>query len=191
MPFSISQTRSPSFWRNNPSTFWLPLVRKWVANCQIPQGRRALHALLLTWHFWHRRILLSPNLRCIPQTKYARCITGDFGRVFSQGNSASIRDAGRILMQMWAVAPKQLSDLGESTFQQIFINQGAAQEWTFNLAFVFLLLISLFVCFFLFVCLQKTWVAAQKWRRQEANSRFLPSLSKMLQTMSAWWQWSW
>ena len=60
-----------------------------------------------------------------------------------------------------------------------------------NLAFVFLLLISLFVCFFLFVCLQKTWVAAQKWRRQEANSRFLPSLSKMLQTMSAWWQWLW
>ena len=42
--FSISLTRSPSFGRNNRSTFWLPLVRKWVANCQPLRGdaRRTL-----------------------------------------------------------------------------------------------------------------------------------------------------
>ena len=32
-------------------------------------------------------LIISKFANCIPQTKYARCITGDFGRVFSQGNS--------------------------------------------------------------------------------------------------------
>ena len=41
-------------------------------------------------------------------------------------------------------------------------------------------------CFWLLFWILQTLDAAQKWRREEANSRFLPNLSKMLHTMSAW-----
>ena len=127
-------------------------------SCQLstPQGRRALHALLLTWHFWHRRILLSPNLRCIPQTKYASCITGDFGRVFSQGNSrcrahpdANVSGGSKTVEWLWWI-----------NISTDFYQPRGRTGMNLNLAFVFLLLISLFRCLFLFdlfVCKKPEW----------------------------------